>query len=66
MTARCAIGFTVGDHCSALWMVLERGEIVETYNIGGHNEQTNLNTVEVLCSLLDQVLPDSPMCPIVT
>ncbi len=49
----------VGDHCSALRVVLERGRIGETYNIGGRNEQSNLNTVHLLCQLLDEMLPGS-------
>jgi dTDP-glucose 4,6-dehydratase len=53
----------VGDHCSALRAVLEHGEIGETYNIGGRNEQANLDTVELLCSLLDEMLPGSPHLP---
>jgi dTDP-glucose 4,6-dehydratase len=53
----------VGDHCSAIRTVLERGKIGETYNIGGRNEQANLDTVELLCSLLDQLRPDSPHVP---
>jgi glucose-1-phosphate thymidylyltransferase short form/dTDP-glucose 4,6-dehydratase len=53
----------VGDHCSALRAVLERGEIGETYNIGGRNEQANLDTVELLCSLLDEMRPSSPHVP---
>jgi dTDP-glucose 4,6-dehydratase len=53
----------VGDHCSALRTVLERGAIGETYNIGGRNEQANLDTVELLCSLLDEMLPGSPNVP---
>ena len=53
----------VGDHCSALRAVLEHGEIGETYNIGGRNEQANLDTVELLCSLLDEMLPNSSYMP---
>jgi dTDP-glucose 4,6-dehydratase len=53
----------VGDHCSALRAVLERGEIGETYNIGGRNEQANLDTVHLLCSLLDELLPNSAHVP---
>ena len=53
----------VGDHCSALRAVLERGKIGETYNIGGRNEQANLDTVQLLCSLLDEMLPNSPHVP---
>ncbi len=53
----------VGDHCSAIRAVLERGKIGETYNIGGRNEQANLDTVHLLCSLLDEMLPDSSHVP---
>ena len=53
----------VGDHCSALRVVLERGEIGETYNIGGRNEQANIDTVHLLCSLLDELLPGSAHAP---
>lgn len=53
----------VGDHCAALRAVLERGRIGETYNIGGRNEQANLDTVNLLCNLLDELLPESPWKP---
>ena len=53
----------VGDHCTALRAALERGQIGETYNIGGRNEQSNLNTVHLLCDLLDEMLPQSPHRP---
>jgi dTDP-glucose 4,6-dehydratase len=53
----------VGDHCSALRAVLERGRIGETYNVGGRNEQANLDTVHLLCSLLDELLPGSSHVP---
>jgi dTDP-glucose 4,6-dehydratase len=53
----------VGDHCSALRVVLEGGKPGETYNIGGRNEQANLDTVHLLCSLLDELLPTSTLLP---
>jgi dTDP-glucose 4,6-dehydratase len=53
----------VDDHARALCLVLEQGEIGETYNIGGHNEKTNLEVVETLCSLLDEMLPNSAHKP---
>ena len=53
----------VGDHCSALRAVLKGGKIGETYNIGGRNEQANLDTVELLCSLLDEMLPTATHTP---
>ena len=47
----------VTDHCDALRLVLERGRIGETYNIGGNSEKANLELVRTLCALLDQALP---------
>ena len=48
----------VDDHVRALIAVLERGTVGETYNIGGWNEQTNLQVVEQLCALLDEFRPE--------
>jgi dTDP-glucose 4,6-dehydratase len=42
----------VEDHCEAIWAVIERGRVGETYNIGGDSEKTNLEVVQTLCSLL--------------
>ncbi|WP_050425695.1 dTDP-glucose 4,6-dehydratase [Bradyrhizobium tropiciagri] len=47
----------VEDHAKALTLVLERGEVGETYNVGGRNERTNLHVVESICDLLDKVVP---------
>ena len=47
----------VGDHCAALRLVLERGVLGETYNIGGKAETTNLALVKALCALLDDAAP---------
>ena len=47
----------VDDHARALWTVLARGQIGETYNIGGHNEQRNLDVVQTICSLLERHAP---------
>lgn len=47
----------VGDHCSAIRCVLEKGELGETYNIGGWNEKANLEVVHTLCRLLDELKP---------
>jgi len=49
----------VEDHARALRRVLEQGEAGETYNIGGNNELTNLQVVELVCDLLDEVLNDN-------
>jgi dTDP-glucose 4,6-dehydratase len=47
----------VGDHCSAIRRVLEAGRPGETYNIGGWNEQPNLEVVRTVCALLDALRP---------
>ena len=47
----------VGDHAEALWQVLTRGRNGETYNIGGHNEWTNIRIVELICDLIDELAP---------
>ncbi|MDO8789752.1 MAG: dTDP-glucose 4,6-dehydratase [Sulfuritalea sp.] len=47
----------VDDHARALRLVFERGMPGETYNIGGHNEKTNLDVVDTLCALLDELKP---------
>lgn len=47
----------VQDHCSAITLVLKKGIIGETYNIGGGNEKTNLEVVNLICEILDKILP---------
>jgi dTDP-glucose 4,6-dehydratase len=47
----------VEDHARALWSVLTRGRVGETYNIGGGNEQRNRDVVRTICSLLQQTVP---------
>jgi dTDP-glucose 4,6-dehydratase len=47
----------VEDHARALTLVLERGAIGETYNIGGRSERTNINLVNAICRLLDESEP---------
>jgi dTDP-glucose 4,6-dehydratase len=53
----------VKDHAEALRLVSEKGLVGETYNIGGHNEKTNIEVVEAICTLLDELLPNSPYKP---
>ena len=53
----------VEDHCRAILQVLETGEVGQVYNIGGHNEKTNVDVVHALCDLLDEMVPDSPHRP---
>jgi dTDP-glucose 4,6-dehydratase len=45
------------DHCEAVRLVLERGRIGETYNIGGGAEKANIDLVRIVCSLLDEASP---------
>ncbi|MBF0212683.1 MAG: dTDP-glucose 4,6-dehydratase [Magnetococcales bacterium] len=47
----------VEDHCLAIMRVLEAGRVGETYNIGGWNEQANLNVVRTICGVLDALQP---------
>jgi len=49
----------VEDHARALYKVVTEGKVGETYNIGGHNEKTNLEVVHSLCEILDELVPAS-------
>ena len=53
----------VDDHARALRLVLAQGTPGEVYNIGGHNEKTNLEVVKTLCATLDELVPDSKHRP---
>ena len=50
----------VDDHARALYLVATNGKIGETYNIGGHNEKTNLEVVHIICELLEELGPEIP------
>lgn len=50
----------VEDHARALVKVVMEGVDGETYNIGGHNEKTNLEVVKTLCRILDEMVPVHP------
>src|SRR5260221_4731452 len=47
----------VEDHARALVLVLARGRVGETYNVGGRNERTNIHVVRMICDLLDRMEP---------
>lgn len=47
----------VEDHARALYIVACEGEVGQTYNIGGHNEKTNITVVKTICELLDELVP---------
>ncbi|MBI4189878.1 MAG: dTDP-glucose 4,6-dehydratase [Betaproteobacteria bacterium] len=53
----------VTDNCEALRVVLARGRIGETYNIGGNAEKTNLDVVRAICAALDELRPDPRLTP---
>jgi dTDP-glucose 4,6-dehydratase len=48
----------VEDHVKALLTVLEKGQLGETYVIGGHNEKNNLEVVETICQIMDEIIPN--------
>lgn len=50
----------VEDHARALYKVVSEGLVGETYNIGGHNEKSNIEVVKVICSLLEELVPNKP------
>jgi dTDP-glucose 4,6-dehydratase len=51
----------VEDHARALDLIIERGRVGETYNVGGRNERRNIDVVRRICAVLDQLRPvDSP------
>jgi dTDP-glucose 4,6-dehydratase len=47
----------VADHCAAVRLVLAKGRVGDTYNIGGENEVVNIDLVRLLCGLLDRLKP---------
>ncbi len=49
----------VDDHARALHLILTRGRLGETYNVGGRNEQTNLDVVNRICAILDTHRPEN-------
>jgi len=44
------------DHASAIDVILHKGKIGDTYNVGGHNEWTNIDLIKLLCALMDEKL----------
>ena len=49
----------VEDHAVALYLVATKGVVGETYNIGGHNEMTNIEVVKTICRVLEKLVPDN-------
>lgn len=50
----------VEDHARALYKVVTEAKVGETYNIGGHNEQKNIDVVKAICELLEELAPNKP------
>jgi dTDP-glucose 4,6-dehydratase len=53
----------VEDHCEAIYLVLKKGRLGETYAIGGNNQPANIEIVKTICAVLDELQPDSPYTP---
>lgn len=49
----------VRDHCVAIDMVLRKGEVGEIYNIGGNNEQENINCIKNIIGILKKIFPEN-------
>ena len=49
----------VDDHCEAIYTIIEKGKIGETYNVGGNNEIHNIEIVITICSILDEIQPSA-------
>jgi dTDP-glucose 4,6-dehydratase len=45
----------VEDHCTAIAIVLARGRVGQTYNVGGWNEKRNIDIVEIICDIVDEM-----------
>jgi dTDP-glucose 4,6-dehydratase len=50
----------VEDHAAALVRVIKHAQVGQTYNIGGHNEKTNVEVVESICDILNKVISEKP------
>jgi len=51
----------IKDHCEAIWTVIQKGKIGETYNIGGNNEWKNIDIVNKICDILAEELKKDPI-----
>ncbi len=47
----------VDDHAKALLLIAQKGELGQKYNVGGHNERSNLEVVHTICDILDEIDP---------
>jgi dTDP-glucose 4,6-dehydratase len=57
----------VDDHARALDLIAEKGQVGETYNVGGRNERRNIDVVRRICAVLDELVPtDTPREGLIT
>lgn len=49
----------VSDHCDAIYRIILNGQTGQTYNVGGENEQRNLDVVNMICEILEELRPSS-------
>ena len=50
----------VNDHVKALYIIVTKGEIGETYNVGANNQISNINLVKMICNFLDSEISKKP------
>lgn len=48
----------VEDHARALYLIVTKGLPGQTYNVGGHNQRTNLEVVQTICQIFDELRPN--------
>ncbi len=53
----------VNDHCEAIWKVVTQGKVGETYCIGGDNQPPNIEIVKKVCTIMDELQPNSAFTP---
>ena len=53
----------VEDHCDAIWSILQKGKVGESYNIGGGNQPANIEIVNTICAILDTEDPSTEYQP---
>ncbi|MCE8469405.1 GDP-mannose 4,6-dehydratase, partial [Rhodovulum sulfidophilum] len=57
----------VEDHAAALLLVMQKGRVGRSYNIGGENEARNIDLVRMICALLDEMKPaDRPYSSLIS